>query len=329
MKKVFVALLLSILSTTVFAETLTIYTDRPTARVQPIADQFKAQTGIDVIIIEKAYADILTQVQAEGEATPADLIFTKDLVFLSDLTNKGLLQPMVSSAVKGRVVPAMKDVNDNWIGITYRARTLVYAPDRVQPSEISDYADLADAKWAGRVCMRTSKGTYNVALIASLVHHKGETAAKNIMSGILDNLAVDVFPNDTAMMEAMAKGVCDIGIANTYYLAGILQQKPNFPVKPLFANQNSTGTHVNGSGIGIVKYSKKAALAEQFISLMLTEENQLWLSGSHMEYPAATGVVPNTLIKDWGVFTADTTPWSVIGESVSTAKEIIRDLEYK
>ncbi len=329
MKKVFVALLLSVLSTTAFAETLTIYTDRPTARVQPIADQFKAQTGVDVVIIEKAYADILTQVQTEGESTPADLIFTKDLVFLSDLTNKGLLQPLVSTAVKSRVVPAMKDVNDNWIGITYRARTLVYAPDRVQPSEISDYADLADAKWAGRVCMRTSKGTYNVALIASLVHHQGETAAKNIISGILDNLAVDVFPNDTAMMEAMAKGICDIGIANTYYLAGILQQKPNFPVKPLFANQNTTGTHINGSGIGIVKYSKKSALAEQFIGLMLTEENQLWLSGSHMEYPAATGVVPDTLIKDWGVFKTDATPWSVIGESVSAAKEIIRDLEYK
>ena len=329
MKKVFVALLLSVLSTAAFAETLTIYTDRPTARVQPIADQFKAQTGVDVVIVEKAYADLLTQVQTEGEATPADLFFTKDLVFLSDLTDKGLLQPLVSSAVKGRVVPAMKDVNDNWIGITYRARTLVYAPDRVQPSEISDYADLADAKWAGRVCMRTSKGTYNVALIASLVHHQGETAAKNIISGILDNLAVDVFPNDTAMVEAMAKGICDIGIANTYYLAGILKQKPNFPVKPLFANQNTTGTHVNGSGIGIVKYSKKAALAEQFIGLMLTEENQLWLSGSHMEYPAATGVVPDTLIKDWGVFKADATPWSVIGESVSAAKEIIRDLEYK
>ncbi|WP_374001341.1 extracellular solute-binding protein [Bdellovibrio bacteriovorus] len=329
MKKLIAAAIVSLTAVVASAETLTIYTDRPTARVQPIADQFKAQTGVDVVIVEKAYADVLAQVQAEGEATPADLIFTKDLVFLSDLTQKGLLQPLTSAAVKSRVAPAMKDLNDNWIGITYRARTLVYAPDRVNPSEVSEYADLADPKWAGRVCMRTSKGTYNVALIASLVHHKGAAAAKEIMAGILDNLAVDVYPNDTAMMTAMANGICDIGIANTYYLAGMLDQNPNFPIKPLFANQDSTGAHVNGSGVGIVKYSKKAALAEQFISLMLQENNQLWLSGSHLEYPAALGVTPNTVIKDWGTFKADATNWTVIGESVPAAKEIIKELDYK
>lgn len=327
--KLLIAALVALSAVTASAETLTIYTDRPTARVQPIADQFKAQTGVEVVIVEKAYADVLKQLQTEGETTPADLVFTKDLVFLSDLTQKGLLQPLTSASIKSRVAPAMKDINDNWVGITYRARTIVYAPDRVNPSEVSDYADLADAKWAGRVCMRTSKGTYNVALIASLVHHNGAEAAKNIMAGILDNLAVDVYPNDTAMMTAMANGICDIGIANTYYLAGMLAQNPNFPIKPLFANQNTTGAHVNGSGVGIVKYSQKAALAEQFISLMLNEENQLWLSGSHMEYPAALGVTPNTLIKDWGTFKIDPTSWTVIGESVPAAVNIIKELDYK
>lgn len=327
--KLLIAAIVALSAVTASAETLTIYTDRPTARVQPIADQFKAQTGVDVVIVEKAYADVLKQLQTEGETTPADLVFTKDLVFLSDLTQKGLLQPLTSASIKSRVAPAMKDINDNWVGITYRARTIVYAPDRVNPSEVSDYADLADAKWAGRVCMRTSKGTYNVALIAGLVHHNGAEAAKNIMAGILDNLAVDVYPNDTAMMTAMANGICDIGIANTYYLAGMLAQNPNFPIKPLFANQNTTGAHVNGSGIGIVKYSQKAALAEQFISLMLNEENQLWLSGSHMEYPAALGVTPNTLIKDWGTFKIDPTSWTVIGESVPAAVNIIKELDYK
>ncbi len=327
--KSLIAALVALSAVAASAETLTIYTDRPTARVQPIADQFKTQTGVDVVIIEKAYADVLKQLQDEGETTPADLVFTKDLVFLSDLTQRGLLQPLSSVAIKSRVAPAMKDINDNWVGVTYRARTIVYAPDRVSPSEISDYADLADPKWAGRVCMRTSKGTYNVALIAGLVHHNGAEAAKAILTGLLDNLAADVYPNDTAMMNAMANGICDIGIANTYYLAGMIAQNPNFPIKPLFANQSTTGTHINGSGIGIVKYSQKAALAEQFISLMLTEENQLWLSGSHMEYPAALGVTPNTLIKDWGAFKVDPTSWSIIGESVPAAVNIIKDLDYK
>lgn len=329
MKLLVAALLLTVSAVAAQAETLTIYTDRPTARLQPIVDQFKAEKGIDVVVVEKAYADVLAQLQTEGAATPADLIFTKDLVFLSDLTNKGLLQPLTNAAVKARVAPAMKDLNDHWVAVTYRARTLVYDSTRVNPSEIANYEDLADAKWAGRVCMRTSKGTYNVALIASLVHHKGEAQAKNIMSGILENLAVDVYPNDTAMMTAMANGICDIGIANTYYLAGMVQQNPNFPIKPLFANQDTTGAHVNGSGIGVVKYSQKAALAQEFIALMLQEPAQLHLSSSHLEYPAAVGVTPNTLIKDWGTFKADATNWSVIGEQVPAAVRIIKELDYK
>lgn len=329
MKLLVAALLLTVSTVAAQAETLTIYTDRPTARLQPLADQFKAEKGVDVVIVEKAYADVLAQLQTEGAATPADLIFTKDLVFLSDLANKGLLQPLTNASVKSSVAPAMKDQNDHWVAVTYRARTLVYDSSRVKASELSNYEDLADAKWAGRVCMRTSKGTYNVALIASLVHHKGEAQAKNIMSGILDNLAVDVFPNDTAMMTAMANGICDVGIANTYYLAGMVQQNPNFPIKPLFANQDTTGVHVNGSGIGIVKYSQKAALAQEFISLMLQEPAQLHLSSSHLEYPAALGVTPNTLIKDWGTFKADATNWSVIGEQVPAAQRIIKELDYK
>ncbi|WII73500.1 extracellular solute-binding protein [Bdellovibrio sp. 22V] len=327
--KMLIAALLVSMTVVAQAETLTIYTDRPTARLQPIVDQFKADKGVEVVVVEKPYADIVAQLEAEGANSPADLIFTKDLVFLSDLTNKGLLQPLTSAAVKSRVAPAMKDANDHWVAVTYRARTLVYDSSRVNPSEISSYEDLANPKWAGRVCMRTSKGTYNVALIASFVHHKGETTAKNIVAGILENLAVDVYPNDTAMMTAMANGICDVGIANTYYLAGMVQQNPNFPVKVLFANQDSTGAHVNGSGIGIAKNSQNAALAQDFISLMLQEPAQLHLSSSHLEYPAAVGVTPNTLIKDWGTFKADATSWSVIGESVPAAVRIIKELDYK
>jgi len=329
MKKLMAAFLLTVSALGAHAETLTIYTDRPTARLQPIVDQFKAEKGVDVVVVEKAYADIVAQIESEGAATPADLVFTKDLVFLSDLTNRGLLQPLTNAAVKARVAPAMKDINDNWVAVTYRARTLVYDSSRVNPSELSSYEDLADPKWAGRVCLRTSKGTYNVALIASFVHHKGEAQAKNIVSGILDNLAADVFPNDIAMMTAIANGVCDVGISNTYYLAQMLSQNPNFPVKPLFANQDSTGAHVNGSGIGVVKYSKKAALAQEFIALMLQEPAQLHLSSSHLEYPAAVGITPNTLIKDWGPFKADATNWSVIGEQVPAALRIIKELDYK
>ncbi len=327
MKALIAALILSA-SVGAQATTLTVYTDRPTARIQPVADQLKAAKGVDVVIVEKNYADIAALLEQEGANTTADVIFVKDLVFLKDLTNKGALQPL-NSAVKARVPTALKDKDNNWVAISFRARTIVYDPSRVNPSELSTYEDLADPKWAGRLCMRTSKGTYNVALIASFVHHLGAGKAKVVTAGILDNLANDVSPNDTTMMTEMANGICDVGISNTYYLGQVLNQNPNFPIKPFFANQETTGTHINGAGAGVSKYSKNADLAEEFIGLMLEEKNQLAISGAQMEYPAAKGVSPNTLIKDWGSFKVDLTNWTDIGDSVPEANSIIKDLNYK
>ncbi|UOF00946.1 extracellular solute-binding protein [Bdellovibrio reynosensis] len=328
MKKLVVALLVSV-SAVANAETLTILTDRPAVRLQPLVEQFKKEKGVDVIVVEKAYADMETQLVAEGTAPTADLIYIKDLVLLDKAVKKDLFQPLTNASVKARVLPAMKDHNDNWVAVSYRARTLVYDASRVDVSDIKSYEDLADSKFAGRICLRTSGGTYNVALIANLVVNKGETAAKDIFAGILSNLATDVFKNDTLMMQAIATGVCDIGIANTYYLGQAVAANPNFPVKPLFVNQDSTGVHTNGTGVGVVKHSQKAALAQEFIALMLTDSAQLHLSSQHMEYPAAVGLTANTLIANWGTFKVDAANWSIVGEQVPAAERIIKELDYK
>lgn len=329
MKKLFFACAILFASLSASATTLTVYTDRAAARLAPIAEAFKNATGADVNVVELPYADMMARIEAEGSANAADLLFVKDLVFLADLKNRDLLQPLTSDALNNRVLPQMKDKDNKWIGITFRARTLVYDPSRVSPTELSSYEDLATDDWAGRVCMRTSKGTYNVALIANFVQNHGEAEAKNLTDKILSNLAADVFPNDTAMMTAIANGVCDVGIANTYYLGQMLSQNPNFPIKPLFANQNSTGVHTNGTGIGVTKNSKNAALAEKFISTLLDEPAQLHLSSAHMEYPAAVNVSANTVINTWGSFKVDQTNWSDLGPHIPAANNIIKELEYK
>jgi iron(III) transport system substrate-binding protein len=329
MKKLFFACAILLASLSASAATLTVYTDRAADRLTPIVAAFKAATGTDVTVVELPYADMIARIEAEGPANAADLLFVKDLVFLADLKKRDLLQPLTSEALNNRVLPQMKDKDNKWIGISFRARTLVYDPSRVNPSEISSYEELANDDWAGRVCMRTSKGTYNVALIANFVQNHGEAQAKELTDKILANLGADVFPNDTAMMTAIANGVCDIGIANTYYLGQMLNQNPNFPIKPLFANQNSTGVHTNGTGIGVTKTSKNAALAEKFISALLDEPAQLHLSAAQMEYPAAVNVTPNTVINTWGSFKVDQTNWSDLGEHVPAANNIIKELEYK
>lgn len=184
---------------------LTIYTDRPTDRVRPVAELFTAKTGQKVTIVEEAYPALLKRIETEGANSPADLIFTKDLVFLSELARLGHFQAFQSSTIAHSVDSSMRDPQNLWTAVSKRARTIMYNPNRVQASELSTYEDLADVKWAGRLCLRTGKGSYNEALVASLIVNNGAAKAKEIVAGWVENLAVDPFPNDTKMFEGCSK----------------------------------------------------------------------------------------------------------------------------
>ena len=328
MKNVLVGLLASVLTQAALAD-LTLYTDRPTSRLLPAAQKFEALTGEKVVIVEAAYPQLVERLKTEGATTPADLLMTKDLVNLVDATERHLFQPFTMTEALLKVSPSMRDPQNLWTAITFRVRSLVYDPSRVNPSEISSYADLANAKWAGRLCLRTSRGGYNEALASYLIAQNGVEGAKTILSGWVDNLATNVFPNDISMLEAIAAGTCDVGISNHYYLAQVVAQNPNFPIRMHFLEQNAGGVHTNGTGIGILKTSGKRNLAQKFIELLLTDEFQLQISAGHFDYPAVQGLTPSSLIKDWGTFKADSRTWSEIGTHLPAARQIFSEIGYK
>jgi iron(III) transport system substrate-binding protein len=296
--------------------------------LQPIADAFTKATGENVVIVEMGYGRILQRLEAEGSASPADIIFVKDLVYLADLANKGWFQPLNSSVVDSSIAPAMRDPKSLWTAITVRGRTMVYDPSRVKASELSTYEDLADEKWAGRLCVRTSKSAYNDALVGGLIETHGYDKAKEIVDGWVLNLASDPYPNDRAVLEAIANGACDVGITNTYYLGAALANNPAFPVRAFFANQDSTGVYGNGTGAGVSVTSKQKALATQFIETLLTDDVQLELSGSHFDYPAKQGLLPSTLVKDWGTFKYNESNWTTVGSRAEEARQLMAEVGY-
>lgn len=323
---VFAAALL--LSVNALAEVV-LYTDRPTARLLPAAQEFEARTGEKLIILEMPYRKLLERLKVEGENSPADLIFVKDMVYLAELSKGGFFQPMTSPAVTSLVEPQMQDPAKLWNAVTFRARTLVYDPAQVNPDEINTYEDLADAKWAGRLCLRTSNAGYNEALVASFIENMGYDAAKTVVDGLVQNLAMAPARNDNAVIESIALGQCAVGIVNSYYLAGYYATNANFPVKIKFLNQNTTGTHVNGSGIGIAATSKNVALAEKMIGILLEEKFQLQMSSEHLDFPARKGLLPNTFIKDWGTFKVDTANWTTVGARADEARQLFREVNYQ
>ncbi len=328
-----VAVLSTSLISSVSHANLTVYTDRPTAMVQSVANYFTAQTGVDVTIVELSYPKILDRLKVEGASSPADVLFVKDTVFLAELAKLGFFQPMVTSFLEASVSPAMRDPKNLWTAITVRGRTIVYEPSRAKPTELSGYESLADAKWAGRLCLRTSNSAYNEALVGGLIETRGLIKAQQIVEGWVANLATDPLAGDTAVLEAIANGVCDVGITNTYYLGQMMAKNPAFPVRAHFADQSvagiSGGVLGNGTGAGVAATSRSAALATKFIELLLTDKFQIEMTNAHFDYPVKMGLMPATLIKDWGIFRFNEANWASVGARAAEAKVLMQGAGYK
>lgn len=313
---------------TAFAD-LVVYTDRPAARFAKVSEQLKNKTGETVVFVEASYKDLVKRLELEGAESPADILLTKDLVFFADLQNKNLLQSFQETDAVKRVAPFMRGAHNEWVTVSFRARTVVYSPNVVEASELTTYKDLADPKWAGRLCLRSGKATYNQALVAGLIATDGLEQTKATVQGWLNNLAAPVFGDDLAVIEAIAAGTCDVGIVNHYYLAGQHAKTPNYPVQIAFLNQNEGGVFTNGTGAALLKTSKNTVQAQEFLDLLLADDNQLDISGAHMDYPAVQGLAPNTLIKDWGTFKMNETSWDQLGTLVPQANELISEVGYQ
>ncbi|MCC6137189.1 MAG: extracellular solute-binding protein [Bdellovibrionaceae bacterium] len=325
----FILLLSSLfLSIPSFADVV-LYTDRPTARMQVVADMY-AKAGGDVIQInELKPAEILLKLQTDGAASPADVIFVKDAVYLQDYATKNVFAPMASQIIKNNVESSLKSNQNLWTFITVRARTLVYESS-IDVSTINSYEDLAKNQWAGSLCLRTSQSSYNEALVAGLIHSYGAAKARQIVQGYLDNRAQPiVYKDDTTILKSIANGECAFGIANSYYLGLLLNQEPNLPLSIKFLNMKSGGTHINGTGAGVAVNSKQKDKATKFIEFMLSDEVQLYLAAEQMDYPAKKGLAPKTLIKNFGTFAKDAANWSAIGTKVPDAKKLMKDLSYE
>jgi len=319
------ALLLSLIS----KADINLYTDRPTARLQPIVDEFTALTGEKVNIVELAYPQLKAKLEAEGEQSPADLIFVKDLVYLNELSQLRWLKPIINPNLKSVVPQGLIHSSQDWIAVSFRARTIVYNPNSVEAHSLQDYSDLAKPEWNGRVCLRSGSHPYNTALISSFIHNYGYEMTKNFLSKIINNLAVAPLNGDTAVINAIANGQCDIGIVNHYYLAPLVEANPAFPVKVQFVNQKTTGTHINGTGIGIYRKSKNTVQAEKFIEFLLTDKIQQQFSAAHYDYPAKVNLIPTSLISNWGQFKADSVSWEALDQHLNATKTLINEINYK
>lgn len=313
---------------------LLVYSSRKEHLIKPLFDRFSNETGIRVRYVTDNPGPLLTRLQAEGESSPADILMTVDAGNLWQAANEGVLAPIDSPVLSSTVPAHLRDSDNRWFALTVRARTMVFNTDNVQPEQLSTYEALADEKWRGRVCLRTSKKVYNQSLVAAMIAGLGEPEAERLVSGWVANLAVDPFANDTKVMEAIALDQCDVGIVNTYYYGRLMDEKPDLPLALYWPNQQGEGAegrgvHINISGAGVTRASKHKAEAQQLIEWLLTPNAQQMLMDFNKEYPVNPAVSLNEELAGWGEFKADTIKVSEAGRLQAAAVKLMDRVGYR
>ena len=283
-------------------ETLVVYSARNEQLIKPIFDAYTRETGVAIKFTTGDAAVLIERLAAEGRNSPADLLLTVDAGELWNAAERGLLQPVKSAALERNIPAHLRDPSGRWFGLSQRARTIFYSPARVEPKALGTYEGLAGPAWKGRLCLRTSKKVYNQSLVAMMISEHGEPKTETIVRGWVANLATEVFANDTALLEAIAAGQCDVGIANTYYYGRIVKERPDLPVRLFWANQASGGVHVNVSGAGVARHSRRPAAAARFLEWLSGPPAQAHFAGVNLEFPVNPAASVDPLVRSWGRF---------------------------
>lgn len=311
-----------------------LYSYRQPFLIQPLLDAFTAQTGIKTNVVF-ATKGMVEKIKAAGANNPADAVLTVDIGRLDALKEADLLEPVRSEVLERHVPANLRQPEGLWFGLTTRARVVLASKARVPEGAIQSLADLADPRFKGQICMRSGKHVYNVGLIASVIAHDGEAKAEQWLRGVKANLARKPQGNDRAQAKGIHEGVCDLAIANHYYMGKMAtnEKKPEQKqwaesVRVVFLDQGGRGQHVNLSGAGVIKTGKNKANAIALLEFLVSESAQSIYAQDNFEYPVREGVPVHPLLASWGTFEIDTLSLEAIARNRTAATKLVDTVDF-
>jgi iron(III) transport system substrate-binding protein len=313
------------------AEEVNVYSYRQPELIEPLTAAFTEKTGIDVnaVFIEDG---LIERLKAEGDRSPADLVFTVDISRLAALKDAGLTQPVESAVLLDNVPPEMRDGENHWFGLTARARLIYASKDRVEPGEVTTYEDLASEKWEGRICTRPGTHVYTLGLISAMIAHHGEDYTKEWLQGVKANLARKPQANDTGQVKAIWAGECDISLGNSYYMAAMLkndeQKEWAESVNVVFPTFEDGGTHMNISGMAMTKSAPNREAAVELMEFLASPDAQKIYAEINSEYPVLASVDPSDLVQSWGAMERDAMELDEIAKHRATALRLVEEVGF-
>jgi len=308
---------------------INLYSSRHYNTDNKLYENFTKSTGIKVNLVEAKADQLIERIQSEGENSPADVLITVDAGRLWRATEAGILEPIESKILTERVPAYLRDPENRWFSFSKRLRVIMYNKERINPSQLSTYENLADPKWRGKIIVRSSNSIYSQSLVASLIEANGLEETQKWCQGFVANFARPPQGNDRAQIEGVAAGVGDLGLANTYYLPRYGRDQD--PAKNaifdavgvFFPNQNGRGAHVNVSGGGVVKTAPNKAGAIKFLEYLTGKEAQEFFALGNDEYPVVAGTEIDTYLQGFGEFKEDNINVAEYGAKLAEAVKVM------
>lgn len=325
------AALMTLGTSALSAEEVNIYSYRQPELIKPLMDAFTEETGVrtNVVFLKKG---LVERLMAEGKRSPADLILTVDISRLASAVDAGVTQPVESAALIGNIPAEFRDPANHWFGVTTRARIVYASKERVSADEITTYEDLADPKWKGRICTRSGTHVYTLALVAAMIEHHGEAAAKTWLEGVKANLARKPQGNDRAQVKAIWAGECDISLGNTYYMGKMMadneQKAWAEAVNVTFPVFEGDGTHVNVSGVAMTKAAPNREAALKLMEFLASSKAQEVYAKANFEYPVGPDSKPSEIVASWGSFTPDSVNLQDLAGHRATALKLVEEVNF-
>jgi len=312
------------------ADEVSLYTTREPKLIQPLLDAFTKESGIKVntVFVKDG---LLERVKAEGDKSPADVLMTVDIGNLLDLVDGGVTQPVASKTLNDVVPANLRGSDGSWYALSLRDRVLYVEKDL--PVSSFRYEDLADPKWKGKVCIRSGQHPYNTALIAAMIAHDGAEATEKWLRGVKANLARKAAGGDRDVARDILGGICDIGLANAYYVGHMKNAQPGTDarkwgdaikvVRPTFANDKSGGTHVNISGASVARHAPNKDNAVKLLEYLVSQPAQALYAQANYEYPIRPGVKLDAVVASFGELKVDPLPVAEIAKFRKQASELV------
>jgi iron(III) transport system substrate-binding protein len=315
---------------------LNLYTARHYQTDEALYSGFTKRTGIKINRIEGGEDALFERIKTEGANSPADVFITVDIGRIWRADQAGIFEAVKSPVLEKRIPAAFRDPNNHWFGFSARARVIAYNKAEVKPGEIKNYEDLANPKWKGKICTRSSAHPYMLSLTASMVAHLGEEKAAAWVKGVKDNLARDPKGGDTDQLKAAAAGECAIAVSNQYYYVRLMRSsKPDDKkvaerLAIVFPNQDNRGTHMNISGGGMLKHAPHKEAARQFLEYLASDEAQTYFANGNNEWPVVASVkLDNPELESLGEFKLDSINVARLGQAQAVAQRISDRAGYK